>query len=147
MASLGFKTINEMVGKTEKINATNAIKHYKAKGLDLSSILHRPNEYNKLSLRNLKSQDHNLNNVLDFKILNDSRNALDKKEQITLNYKIGNTNRTVGAILSNEISKKYENSGLPENTINLNFHGSAGQSFGAFGASGITFILEGNTNL
>ena len=146
MASLGFKTINEMVGKTEKINATNAIKHYKAKGLDLSSILHRPNEYNKLSLRNLKSQDHNLENVLDFKILNDSRNALDKKEQITLNYKIGNINRTVGAILSNEISKKYENIGLPENTINLNFHGSAGQSFGAFGASGITFILEGNTN-
>ena len=83
---------------------------------------------------------------MDFKILNDSRNALDKKEQITLNYKIGNTNRTVGAILSNEISKKYENIGLPENTINLNFHGSAGQSFGAFGASGITFILEGNTN-
>ena len=116
-----------------KINATNAIKHYKAKGLDLSSILHRPNEYNKLSLRNLKSQDHNLENVLDFKILNDSRNALDKKEQITLNYKIGNINRTVGAILSNEISKKYENIGLPENTINLNFHGSAGQSFGAFG--------------
>ena len=146
MASLGFKTMNEMVGKTEKINATNAIKHYKAKGLDLSSILHRPEEYHKLNLRNLKSQDHKLENVLDFKILNDSRNALDKKEKVTLNYKIGNINRTVGAILSNEISKKYENIGLPDDTINLCFYGSAGQSFGAFGASGITFNLEGNTN-
>ncbi|TXE12783.1 glutamate synthase large subunit [Seonamhaeicola algicola] len=146
MAQLGFRTISEMVGQTQKINANKAIKHYKAKGLDLSSILHRPAEYNNLTIRNTEKQDHDLNEVLDFTILKDSHRALYRKEKTNLSYKISNINRTVGAIVSNEISKIYGHLGLPEDTLNINFTGSAGQSFGAFGAHGLTFKLEGNTN-
>ena len=146
MAELGFRSMAEMVGQTHKINANKAIKHYKAKGLDLSSILHRPAEYSQMPVKNSEKQDHNLENVLDFKILKDSHRALYRKEQMTLSYPIKNTNRTVGAIVSNEISKIYGHLGLPEDTLNINFEGSAGQSFGAFGAHGLTFNLEGNTN-
>ncbi len=146
MAELGFRSMAEMIGQTHKINANKAIKHYKAKGLDLSSILHRPAAYSKMTVKNTEKQDHNLDNVLDFKILKDSHRALYRKEQMTLSYPIKNTNRTVGAIVSNEISKIYGHLGLPEDTLNINFEGSAGQSFGAFGAHGLTFKLEGNTN-
>jgi glutamate synthase (ferredoxin) len=99
-----------------------------------------------MPVKNSEKQDHNLENVLDFKILKDSHRALYRKEQMTLSYPIKNTNRTVGAIVSNEISKIYGHLGLPEDTLNINFEGSAGQSFGAFGAHGLTFNLEGNTN-
>ncbi|WP_406685131.1 glutamate synthase large subunit [Seonamhaeicola sp. MEBiC1930] len=146
MADLGFRTLAEMVGQTQKINANKAIKHYKAKGLDLSSILHRPAEYSQLTIRNTEKQDHNLEEVLDFRILKDSHRALYRKEKMNLAYPIKNIDRTVGAIVSNEISKIYGHLGLPEDTLNINFSGSAGQSFGAFGAHGLTFTLEGNTN-
>ena len=146
MAQLGFRTLAEMVGQTHKINSNKAIKHYKAKGLDLSSILHRPTAYKSMIVKNTEVQDHNLENVLDFTILKDSHRALYRKEKMNLAYPIKNTNRTVGAIISNEISKIYGHLGLPEDTLNINFTGSAGQSFGAFGAFGLTFILEGNTN-
>ncbi|MDG1227200.1 MAG: glutamate synthase large subunit [Polaribacter sp.] len=146
MAQLGFKTLDEMVGQTHKINSNKAIKHYKAKGLDLSSILHMPNAYNSMTLKNTECQDHNLESVLDFSILKDSHRALYRKEKMTLSYPIKNTNRTVGAIVSHEISKKYGHLGLPEDTLSINFTGSAGQSFGAFGAHGLTFNLDGNTN-
>ncbi|WP_166385515.1 MULTISPECIES: glutamate synthase large subunit [unclassified Polaribacter] len=146
MAQLGFRTLDEMVGQTHKINANHAIKHYKAKGLDLSSILHRPTGYKGMIVKNTESQDHNLEEVLDFTILKDSHRALYRKEKMNLAYPIKNTNRTVGAIVSNEISKIYGHLGLPEDTLNINFTGSAGQSFGAFGAHGLTFILDGNTN-
>ena len=146
MAQLGFRTLDEMVGQTHKINANKAIKHYKAKGLDLSSILHRPTSYKEMIVRNTEQQEHNLEGVLDFTILKDSHRAMYRKEQMTLDYPIKNTNRAVGAIVSNEISKIYGHLGLPEDTLNINFTGSAGQSFGAFGAHGLTFILEGNTN-
>ena len=135
-----------MVGQTHKINANKAIKHYKAKGLDLSSILHRPTGYKSMILKNTEGQDHNLENVLDFTILKDSHRALYRKEKMNLTYPIKNTNRTVGAIVSNEISKIYGHLGLPEDTLNINFTGSAGQSFGAFGAHGLTFTVAGNTN-
>ena len=146
MAQLGFRTLAEMVGQTHKINSNKAIKHYKAKGLDLSSILHRPTAYKRMIVKNTEEQDHNLENVLDFTILKDSHRALYRKEKMNLAYAIKNTNRTVGAIISNEISKIYGHLGLPEDTLNINFTGSAGQSFGAFGAFGLTFTLEGNTN-
>ncbi|MFD2726144.1 glutamate synthase large subunit [Hyunsoonleella rubra] len=146
MAQLGFRTMAEMIGQTHKINANKAIKHYKAKGLDLSSILHRPAAYSELVVRNTEEQDHNLDEVLDFTILKDSHRAMYRKEKMTLQYPISNVNRTVGAIVSNEISKIYGHLGLPEDTLNINFRGSAGQSFGAFGAFGLTFTLEGNTN-
>ena len=99
-----------------------------------------------MTVKNTEKQDHNLDNVLDFKILKDSHRALYRKEQMTLVVSNKNTNRTVGAIVSNEISKIYGHLGLPEDTLNINFEGSAGQSFGAFGAHGLTFNLEGNTN-
>ena len=146
MAQLGFRTLAEMVGQTHKINSNKAIKHYKAKGLDLSSILHRPTAYKSMIVKNTEVQDHNLENVLDFTILKDSHRALYRKEKMNLAYPIKNTNRTVGAIISNEISKIYGHLGLPEDTLNINFTGSAGQSFGAFGAFGLTFTIEGNTN-
>ena len=146
MAQLGYRTLAEMVGQTHKINSNKAIKHYKAKGLDLSSILHRPTAYKSMILKNTEEQDHNLENVLDFTILKDSHRALYRKEKMNLAYPIKNTNRTVGAIISNEISKIYGHLGLPEDTLNINFTGSAGQSFGAFGSFGLTFTLEGNTN-
>jgi glutamate synthase (ferredoxin) len=146
MAQLGFRTLEEMVGQTHKINSNKAIKHYKAKGLDLSSILYRPEAYRKMTVRNTEQQDHNLEDVLDFTILKDSHRALYRKERMNLVYPIKNTNRAVGAIVSNEISKIYGHLGLPEDTINISFTGSAGQSFGAFGAFGLTFILDGNTN-
>jgi glutamate synthase (NADPH/NADH) large chain len=138
--------MDEMIGQTHKINANKAITHYKAKGLDLSAILHRPTEYSKMTVKNTEKQDHNLDNVMDFKILKDSHRALYRKEKMTLAYPIANTDRSVGAIVSNEISKIYGHLGLPENTLNINFTGSAGQSFGAFGAHGLTFTVEGNTN-
>ena len=146
MAELGFRSLDEMVGQTHKINSNKAIKHYKAKGLDLSAILHRPAAYSDMPVKNHEKQDHNLENVLDFQILKDAHRALYRKEQMTLSYPIINTNRSVGAIVSNEISKIYGHLGLPEDTLNINFTGSAGQSLGAFGAHGLTFTVEGNTN-
>ncbi|WP_372745073.1 glutamate synthase large subunit, partial [Lutibacter sp.] len=146
MAKLGFRTIDEMVGQTHKINANKAITHYKAKGLDLTSILHRPEEYSKMPLKNTEKQDHFLDDVLDFEILKDSHRALYRKEKMTLSYPIKNTDRSVGAIVSNEISKIYAHLGLPEDTLSINFTGSAGQSLGAFTTHGLTFTVEGNTN-
>lgn len=146
MAQLGFRTLAEMVGQTNKINANKAIKHYKAKGLDLSAILHQPAGYSNLPLKNTEKQDHGLENVLDMQILKDAHPAIYRKEKTYLEYPIKNINRSVGAITSNEISKIYGHLGLPEDTLNLYFKGSAGQSLGAFGAHGITYTVEGNTN-
>lgn len=146
MAQLGFRTLKEMVGQSQKINANPAVDHYKAKGVDISAILHQPNMGENTALSNSEKQDHKLENVLDLKILNTITSAIVNKEKTTLNYKIQNTNRTLGAIISNEISKLYGDEGLPEDTINLNFKGSAGQSFGAFTTKGITLKVDGETN-
>ncbi len=146
MAQLGFRTMDEMIGQTHKINANKAITHYKAKGLDLSSILHRPAAYSEMPVKNSEKQDHNLDNVLDISILNKAKTTIANKVATTLEFPITNINRSVGAIISNEISKVHGHLGLPDDTLNINFTGSAGQSFGAFGAPGVTFNLEGNTN-
>ena len=146
MAQLGFRTLKEMVGQSQKINANPAIDHYKAKGVDISAILHQPKMSGTTVLSNSETQDHNLENVLDLKIFNTAKSAIINQEKITLNYKIQNTDRTLGAIISNEVSKLYGDIGLPENTLNLNFKGSAGQSFGAFTTKGITLKVDGETN-
>ena len=146
MAQLGFRTIKEMVGQTKKINANTAIDHYKAKSIDLAAILHQPQMEGQTILSNSEKQNHNLENVLDLNIIRDAKGAIKNKIKTTLNYKILNTDRTVGAITSNEISKLHGEEGLPENTLNLNFEGSAGQSFGAFAAKGLTMTIEGETN-
>lgn len=146
MAELGFRSMDEMIGQTHKINSNKAITHYKAKGLDLSSILHTPEGYLSKAIKSSENQEHNLEDVLDMTLLKKAKSAINEKKSITLSYPISNLNRSVGAILSNEISKIHAHTGLPEDTLKLNFKGSAGQSFGAFGAYGVTFNLEGNTN-
>jgi glutamate synthase (ferredoxin) len=144
MASLGFRTINEMVGQSQKINVNKAIEHAKAKGLDLSPILYQPKTHK--PLHNTESQNHELENVLDFDILRMGHPAIYRKEKMFLEFPIKNTDRTVGAIVSNELSKIYGDNGLPEDTLNLKFKGSAGQSFGAFATKGLTMQVDGNTN-
>jgi len=146
MAQLGFRTIKEMIGQVHKINAKEAISHYKVKGIDVSAILYQPKCEGSAALHNTKKQEHHLDNVLDMKIKNDAIAAIQNKTQTTLNYSIKNTDRAVGAITSNEISKIHGKEGLPENTLQLNFKGSAGQSFGAFTTKGITMTVEGETN-
>jgi glutamate synthase (ferredoxin) len=146
MAQLGFRTLNEMVGQVQKLNTRPALEHYKAKGLDLSPILKKIETAEHVAVYNTSKQDHQLDDALDFTIIKQAHPALFRKEKTVLEYPIKNTNRTVGAILSNEISKIYGEQGLPENTLKINFKGAAGQSFGAFATKGLTFRLEGNTN-
>ncbi len=146
MAKLGFRTVNEMVGQVQKLNRNNAIEHYKALGIDLSPILHRIPVSPETKLYNTEHQDHHMEKSLDFEIINKAHPALFRKEKTVLDLKICNMDRATGAILSNEISKIYGAQGLPENTLKINFTGSAGQSFGAFSTHGLTLIVSGNTN-
>ncbi|MFD1315415.1 glutamate synthase large subunit [Namhaeicola litoreus] len=146
MAQLGFRTIEEMVGQSQKINVNRAIEHFKAEGLDLSKILYQTEGYKDKIKHNTESQSHDLEHALDFEIIKDAHPAIYRKEKMDLSYPIFNTNRSVGAIVSNEISKIYGAFGLPQDTLNLNFKGSAGQSFGAFATNGLTMTIEGNTN-
>ena len=144
MASLGFRTVNEMVGQVDKLDRNVLIKHAKASGLDLSPVLFKADS--KQSLYCTEKQQHHLSKSIDFKIIEQAHMALYRKQPIDLNFKIVNTDRAVGAILSHEISKVYGANGLPADTLNLNFQGSAGQSFAAFATYGITLKVEGNTN-
>ena len=146
MASLGFRSIKEMVGQVQKINASPAVDHYKAKGVDLSAILYQPKIDRDPILHNTEVQNHNLDKVLDLKIIDDAKASIKNKQPLELNYWIKNTNRSVGAITSNEISKLHGEEGLPEDTLTLNFKGSAGQSFGAFATKGLTMTVDGETN-
>ncbi len=146
MASLGFRSINEMVGQVEKLNTIKALDHYKAKGVDLSAILYKPEVEGNPLPYNTEKQDHNLDKVLDLKIIDDAKGAIKNKLKSEFTYSIQNTNRSVGAITSNEISKLHGEEGLPEDTLTLKFKGSAGQSFGAFGTKGLTMIVDGETN-
>ncbi len=146
MAKLGFKTVNEMVGQVQKLSRNNAIEHYKALGIDLTPILHRVSVGPDTKLYNTERQDHHMEKSLDFEIINKAHPALFRKEKTVLDFKICNMDRATGAILSNEISKIYGAQGLPENTLKLNFTGSAGQSFGAFSTYGLTLVVSGNTN-
>jgi glutamate synthase (ferredoxin) len=146
MAQLGFKTLKEMVGQSQKLNVNKAIKHYKASGLDLSTILYKPEKAKTVPNHNTTTQNHALEDVLDFQIIKEAIPSIYRKEKTRVNFKIKNTNRSVGAILSNEISKIYGAQGLPEDTILVDFEGSAGQSFGAFATRGLSFKIHGNCN-
>jgi len=146
MADLGFRNLNEMVGQSQKLEMNKAIEHYKAQGIDLSKILYKPKIKKDRPLHNTEKQDHCLEKVLDFKILKKAHPAIYRKEKMSLDFPINNMNRTTGAIISNEITKIHGEKGLPENTLTLNFKGSAGQSFGAFSTKGLTLNVEGNTN-
>ncbi len=146
MATLGFRSIKEMVGQVEKLNVDKAIDHYKAKGIDASAILHKVNANDNPILYNTEKQDHGLEKVLDLKIVDDAKGAIKNKIKSEFTYEIQNTNRSVGALTSNEISKLHGSEGLPEDTLTLQFKGSAGQSFGAFATKGLKMVVDGETN-
>ena len=146
MADLGFRTVNEMVGQSQKLNMRKAIAHFKAQGIDLSKILYKPVVPPNFEVRNTKTQDHQLESVLDFEILRHAHPALYRKEKQHLEYRIKNTHRTVGAILSNEISKTHGAHGLPKDTLSLKFTGTAGQSFGGFATHGLFMKVIGTAN-
>src|SRR5699024_293808 len=142
MAKLGFRTLDEMIGRTDKLYQRET-DHWKAKYLDLSPILHRPEAAKGVGTRCMICQDHGLENALDIQILMDiCEPALSEGKSVQATLPIKNTNRVVGTILGSEITRRYGSDGLPENTINLKFEGSAGQSFGAFVPKGMTLELE-----
>ncbi|MCM1984328.1 glutamate synthase large subunit [Lyngbya confervoides] len=146
MAQLGFRTIDEMIGRVDLLDAKPAITHWKAQGIDLSKILHQPQVDESVGRYCQIPQDHGLEKSLDLTVLLDlCQPALDHKQPVKATLAIQNTNRTVGTILGNEITKRYWD-GLPEDTIHLHFQGSAGQSFGAFVPAGVTLELEGDAN-
>ncbi|MEM6317589.1 MAG: glutamate synthase large subunit [Bacteroidota bacterium] len=146
MAELGFRTVNEMVGKVELLKMKSNVENWKYKQLDLSPILYKEPVGDTVGLYKMVKQDHGIDHVLDRKLINYAAPALRDGRKVNSVFKIVNTDRSVGTMLSNEISKKYKGTGLPKGTIAFRFIGSAGQSFGAFGAKGIEFTLEGEAN-
>jgi glutamate synthase (NADPH/NADH) large chain len=146
MAELGFRTINEMVGRVQFLKVKDNLQNWKAKKVDLSGLLHPVTNAKGLTLYNSEKQDHGMDDILDWKLWETAKPALEDKTPVFATYEVKNTNRTIGTLLSNEISKVYGSAGLPDNTINYKFKGSAGQSFGAFAAKGISFELEGEAN-
>ena len=146
MASMGFRTVDEMVGRVDMLEAQPAVEHWKASGLDLSAILYNPPVPGRVSRRRVQEQDHGLNQALDHAIIAQSRPALENATPVAIQLPIRNVHRTVGAMLSGEIARRYGSAGLPDDTIRVQFQGSAGQSFGAFLAQGVTLRLEGDAN-
>jgi glutamate synthase domain-containing protein 3 len=146
MAELGFKTFDEMVGQINMIETDKAVDHYKAKGLDFSNILFQPEIQDNETLYASSKPQHDFSNTLDFELIKKAKPALDKKTHVEIPMPIRNRNRTAGTMLSYEVSKRFGSEGLPDDTISCSFKGSAGQSFGAFLAKGITFQLEGDAN-
>jgi glutamate synthase (NADPH/NADH) large chain len=146
MAELGFRTVNEMVGRADVLRVRQDVDHWKVKKLDLSPILHREPVREHVGVFKQIEQDFELEKVLDWRLVEAAKAALDEAEPIQKKFIIRNTDRSVGALLSNEVSKRYKGQGLPEDTIHFNFKGSAGQSFGAFVAPGLRFELEGEAN-
>jgi glutamate synthase (NADPH/NADH) large chain len=146
MADLGFRTVNDMVGRVQFLKVRDNIKSWKAKMIDLSGILHPVTNPRGVTLYNSESQDHGMAEILDWKLLETAKPALEDQTPVFASFDVKNTDRTIGTLLSNEISKKYGSAALPDNTINYKFKGSAGQSFGAFTTKGLSFELEGEAN-
>ena len=147
MADMGFKTVNEMIGRVDCLETDMVIDHWKRNGLDFSGIL-QPAEkiFENTEVYNTQSQDHGLDKALDNDLIDRCKNAIEQGEKTAFNSKINNINRTVGTMLSNEVAKVWETNNLSEDTIEINFNGSAGQSFAAWLVKGITFRLEGDAN-
>jgi len=146
MADLGFRTVEEMVGQVECLEVKEKINHWKYKKLDLSPILFKEPSSMYTGLHKQEEQDHGLSDVLDWKLLSAAKPALENQQKIFASFNVKNTDRTIGTILSNEISKRYQSRGLPEDTIHFKLTGTAGQSFGAFNTKGVTLELEGDAN-
>jgi glutamate synthase (NADPH/NADH) large chain len=146
MAELGYRTINEMVGQVDSLEVRDDITHWKYSKLDLSPILYREPASPYTGLYCTETQDHGLSNILDWKLLEAARPALERKEPVQASFPVVNTDRSTGTVLSNEITRRYRGAGLPDNTIHFKFRGTAGQSFGAFNTRGVTMELEGDAN-
>ncbi len=146
MAKLGFRTLDEMIGRVDMLQQRKDVDHWKAKGINLSSILHQPTVPLRIGRRCMIPQDHGISEALDYQLLEKTKDALEEKKPVEFSLPIRNVHRTVGALLSGRIAKYYGAEGLPESTIKINFTGSAGQSFGAFLSKGVTLTLEGDAN-
>jgi glutamate synthase (NADPH/NADH) large chain len=146
MAKLGLRKFEDMIGRMDKLDMRSAIDHWKAKGLDYSRILHKPEAGPDVAIFNNEPQDHGLEKALDNKLIEQARPALERGETVKIETPISNVNRTVGAMLSGRIAQRYGLEGLPEDTIHIKFKGVAGQSFGAWVTHGITLELEGEGN-
>ncbi len=146
MAQLGFRKLDEMVGRVDCLTQRHDVDHWKASGLDLSAVLYNPHVPTRVGRHCTIKQDHGLEKSLDYQLIDHSREALDRGQKVSISLPIRNTHRTVGAMLSGEIARRYGEVGLPDDTIRFQFTGSAGQSFGAFLAKGVTLTLEGEAN-
>jgi glutamate synthase domain-containing protein 2/glutamate synthase domain-containing protein 3 len=146
MAQLGFRTIDEMVGRVECLDTNEAINHWKASNIDLSQILYKPVVGPEVALHNIEKQDHGLEKALDVQLIDLARDALEHKTPVEIHLPIRNFNRTVGTMLSAQVSRRFGADGLPPYTIQCHFKGSAGQSFGSWLASGVALYLEGDAN-
>jgi glutamate synthase (ferredoxin) len=146
MAQLGFRTMDEMIGRADRLEMRQAVEHWKARGIDLGKILHQPDVPAAASRRAVQPQDHGLARAVDLQLLARASAALERREPVEIHLPIRNEHRTVGTILGSEVTRRYGGAGLPDDTIRLHFTGSAGQSFGAFVPRGMTLCLEGDAN-
>jgi glutamate synthase (ferredoxin) len=146
LAQLGYRSLDEIIGRSDLLDVRRAVDHWKAQGLDLSAILYRPEVAPAVATRCVTTQDHGLQRALDNELIRLAAPALERGEKVVLDLPIRNVNRTVGTMLGSELTRRYAHAGLPDDTIDITFHGSAGQSFGAFLPAGITLRLEGDAN-
>ncbi len=146
MASLGFRRFEDMVGRVDLLDTVEAVDHWKARGVDVSAILAKPEADESIPVRCVVPQDHGLDEAIDYHLIEACRAALEEGSAVEIEGPIRNSNRTVGTMLSGEVAKRYGHAGLPDDTITIRFTGSAGQSLGAFLARGITIELEGDAN-
>ncbi|MCE2482074.1 MAG: glutamate synthase subunit alpha, partial [Alphaproteobacteria bacterium] len=146
MARLGFRTFNEMIGRTDRLNMRAARDHWKAHGIDLANLIHRPEVGPEIATHKCEEMHHPIENQLDHQLIERAGPALERRAPVQIEMPIRNIHRTFGAMLSGEIAKRYGHEGLPEDTIAIRVKGSAGQSFGAWGARGVSFELEGDAN-
>ena len=146
MSKLGFRNMDEMIGRVDKVEMRHAVEHWKARGLDFSTILYNPQVPRRVGRRCTIAQDHGLERALDHELIAYAQESIKQCTPVEQKLEIRNTHRTVGAMLSGEIARRYGSHGLPEDTIRFHFSGSAGQSFGAFLAKGVTLTLEGDAN-
>ncbi len=146
LAEMGYRSLDEIIGRSDLLERDPAVGNWKTKDLDLSGLLHFPEEGHKYPLHNTTEQNHKIDSVLDRKLIEEARPAIQDGSRVWMSYSLNNTNRAVGAMLSGEVSKVYGEGGLSKNTINCSFAGSAGQSFGAFLVNGVSFRLEGDAN-
>jgi glutamate synthase (NADPH/NADH) large chain len=146
MAELGFRTIDEMIGRVDRLDMHRALDHWKAKGVDLSKLLYQAPARDGVAIRNSSAQDHNLVAAMDMELIETAAATLESGEPLQLERSIRNVHRTVGAMLSGEVAKRYGHAGLPDDTIKIRFEGTAGGSFGAFLAHGVSLELVGDAN-